>query len=81
MQSCTLKRLPQTLEPLYLKVFLEYRYSELQNRTDDYEWVLRAHSHHPGVEKADMKGRKLRITSSGKNEVVFIKEMFILYYY
>lgn len=40
-----------------------------------------AHSHHPGVEKADMKGRKLRVACSGKNKVVFIKEMFILYYY
>lgn len=28
-----------------------------------------------------MKGRKLRVACSGKNKVVFIKEMFILYYY
>lgn len=44
-----LKALPEALGPLYLKVFLEYRYSELKNREDDYilksfmhKWALRA---------------------------------------
>lgn len=63
--------LPQTLEPFYLKVFLEYRYSELRNGDNDHivkslcadghlELGRVAHSCHPSVHKADWKGRKLK---------------------
>lgn len=39
-----------------------------------------AHSHHPGVEKAERKGRKLRVLALERIGW-FTKEMLILYYY